>query len=258
MTVTPSSHGPLAAPTTALVTGAAGGLGTVIVNRLAAAGYRVLAADITEPGRPYPDGFVSCRLDVTDERSWTAAVRRCTDELGGLGVLVNAAGVNIKGPVTSLSTEDYMTVVRVNQLGTFLGLRTAGAAMASAGAGSIVLITSIMAYQGGLGSIAYTASKFAVRGMTQVAAVELGPRGVRVNSVAPGIIDAGMGRRTVGDRHAEAARTVPLSRLGVADEVAEAVLYLAGPAGAYCNGTHLVVDGGWLAGRSTTWHQVGM
>lgn len=253
MTSPPASS---AAPTTALVAGAAGGLGTAIVDRLVAAGYRVVAADIAEPARPYPGGVVTVRLDVTDERSWTAVVGMCVDDLGGLGAFVNAAGVNIKAPVTLMSTEDFMTVVRINQLGAFLGLRTVGGAMAAAGTGAIVLITSIMAYEGGPGSIAYTASKFAVRGMTHAAAVELGPRGVRVNSVAAGIIDAGMGRRTVGDRRDEAARTVPLGRLGTADDVAQAVLYLAGPAGAYCNGTHLVVDGGWLAGRNPAWHQV--
>lgn len=254
MTVGPDT--PATAPATALVAGAAGGLGTAVVTRLATAGYRVLAGDIASPVRPYPDGVATCRLDVTDEDSWTAALATAVETFGGVDVMVNAAGVNIKGPVTSLSTMDYCTVVRVNQIGTFLGLRTVGATMAQAGSGAIVLISSIMAYEGGPGSIAYTATKFAVRGMAQVAAVELGRHGVRVNSVAPGIIDAGMGRRTVASKGDEAAQTVPLGRLGTADDVAEAVLYLASPASAYCTGTHLVVDGGWRAGRAPTWHQV--
>src|SRR5262249_19798361 len=130
--------------------------------------------------------------DVTSEDEWRAVVESAVSAFGRLDVLVNNAGVFEISPLTRTSLDAYMRIVTINQVGTFLGMRTVADVMRDHGGGSIVNISSAAGLRGSPGTIAYTASKFAVRGMTKVAAVELGRFGIRVNSVHPGMIDTEM------------------------------------------------------------------
>jgi 3alpha(or 20beta)-hydroxysteroid dehydrogenase len=173
-------------------------------------------------------------------------------QFGGLDVLVNNAGIVHYASLFDHSADDYLRIIRVNQLGTFLGIKHAGQAMAKRGAGSIVNISSIGGLVGVGGAIAYTASKHAVTGMTKVAALELAPLGVRVNSIHPGGVDTAMVEMPDAARPAARKKggmpNVPLGRIGVPDEIARAALYLASDESSYCSGTALLIDGGMLAG----------
>ena len=137
------------------------------------------------------DGAAYRHHDVTSEDDWQAIVQ-ATAQFGRLDVLVNNAGVFKIMPMTMTSLDEYMRIVTINQVGTFLGMKAVTETMVGQGSGSIVNISSVAGLRGSAGTIAYTASKFAVRGMTKVAALELAPFGVRVNSVHPGIIDTAM------------------------------------------------------------------
>ena len=188
--------------------------------------------------------------DVASEADWDAIVAATTSQFGRIDVLVNNAGVFLIMPMSMTSLEEYMRVVTINQVGTFLGMKAVTETMVTQGSGSIVNISSVAGLVGSAASIAYTASKFAVRGMTKVAAVELAPFGVRVNSVHPGIIDTAMLTQIAafGDDAVESLRArIPNGRVASADEVARLVLYLASDDSAYSTGSEFVVDGGMTA-----------
>jgi 3alpha(or 20beta)-hydroxysteroid dehydrogenase len=191
-------------------------------------------------------------LDVTNEHDWAAAVRLATSELGGLHVLVSNAGISPPPKaIVDLTLDEYRRVVEVNQIGTFLGLRTAIPAMLASGGGSIVTISSVGGAQGVPGMAPYTSSKFAVRGLTRVAALEHANQGIRVNTVLPGPVDTAMmqpGFWGDVDLRPLMAAASPMRRVGQPEEVAELVLFLASDASSYCNGAEFVVDGGYLAG----------
>ena len=203
-----------------------------------------LAAEIGEACR-----FVE--LDVTDPASWDAAMAVTTTAFGGLDVLVNNAGIATYTPIIGGDVDEYKKVIDVNQVGVYLGMRSAAPLMKSRGGGSIINISSIDGLIGMPYVAAYVASKFAVRGMTKVAAIELARYGIRANSIHPGYIDTAMVREPMGDELAESlAKTVPLRRLGTSHEVAELVAYLASDASAYCTGSEFVIDGGVTAGHA--------
>jgi 3alpha(or 20beta)-hydroxysteroid dehydrogenase len=149
-----------------------------------------------------------------------------------------------------------MALIEVNQLGVFLGMRAVIPPMTAAGRGSIVNISSIDGLVGMAGAVSYVASKFAVRGMTKVAALELGPRGIRVNSIHPGGVDTPMIRELdlggVTIDGTGAMSKVPLGRIGTPEDIARVALFLAGDDSAYCTGAELTVDGGLLAGPNLT------
>ena len=242
-----------------LVTGGSSGNGRAIALAAAAHGARaVVIADVRdeprEGGRPTHElleceaAFVAC--DVSDPDSIDAAVA-AAEQFGGLDVMVNNAGiVGPANPVTDLAEADFDRVIGVNLRGTFLGCRSAARRMTARGSGSIVNVASIAALMGSRTSAAYSASKGGVRLLTTTLAFEMGPYGIRVNSVLPGIIETQM---TTHDRNwaAEAAEAtigkVPLRRLGSPADVANAVVYLASDLASYITGTSLVVDGGLLA-----------
>jgi 3alpha(or 20beta)-hydroxysteroid dehydrogenase len=238
----------------ALVTGAARGQGAATARRFVAEGARVVIADVRdEEGKALADELGSeyggaaryLRLDVTREDDWAAAL-----PVGEtLDVLVNNAGVLHFGLLADTSLADYQRVIGVNQVGTFLGMRAAVPAMREAG-GSIVNVSSVEGLAAAPLLTAYTASKFAIRGMTKVAAVELGQYGIRVNSVHPGMIDTDMIKDAVGGIELDLSRItrrVPLRRTGRPQEIADLVVFLASDESSYCTGAEFVADGGATA-----------
>jgi 3alpha(or 20beta)-hydroxysteroid dehydrogenase len=244
----------------ALVSGGARGMGAAAVRRFAAEGANVVVGDVLDDegeglAESIGDAVRYVHLDVTNEEDWAAAVGTAADGLGRLDVLVNNAGVGKITPIIGGRLSDYMDVVNVNQVGVYLGMKAGAGVMAEAGGGSIVNISSIDGIIGMPGVAGYVASKFAVRGMTKVAALELAPLGIRCNSVHPGYIDTAMLRGTGRAQEMTDAAladfgsaAVPIGRLGSVDDVAEVVLFLASDASRYCTGSEFVVDGGVIAG----------
>ncbi len=244
----------------ALISGAARGMGASHARYFVAEGAQVVLGDVLdEPGGKLAaelgDAALFTHLDVTDEASWHAAVALAQERFGRLDVLVNNAGILRFAPLEQTELEEFETVVRVNQTGTFLGMKSAIPALRAAGGGSIVNISSIAGIHGIAGVTSYAASKYAVRGMTKVAALELGEAGIRVNSVHPGGVDTPM----VNARAEESGREAdidnprfhqqPIARIGRPEEISELVLWLASDASSYCTGSEFVIDGGVTAGR---------
>jgi 3alpha(or 20beta)-hydroxysteroid dehydrogenase len=230
----------------AIVTGGAGGLGEPIARHLAAAGAAVVISDIAvNKGRAVADAIGDqARFffhDVTQRGQWDDLVTFAEAEFGPVGILINSAGIHDGGPIVDFSEERYRRVIDVNQIGTFLGLQAILATMRRAGGGSIVNISSTAGLNGWPNSVAYIASKFAIRGMTKVAAHEFGPYGIRVNSVHPGPISTPM---TAGRYDGNPAQPIP--RLGRPDEVAQMMLFLASDASSFCTGSEFTIDGGQM------------
>ena len=240
-----------------LITGGARGQGAAEARLMVSEGARVMLGDVLDAegellAKELGDSAAYLHHDVTSESEWRAIVTATTDRFGGLDVLVNNAGVFLVMGMTVTSLDDYMRVVTINQVGTFLGMNAVAATMIGQGSGSIVNISSVAGLQGSRGTIAYTASKFAVRGMTKVAALELAPFGVRVNSVHPGIIDTPMLadlRTAVAAEETDSpiVQNIPVGKIAAADDVARLVLYLASDDSTYSTGAEFVVDGGMTA-----------
>jgi 3alpha(or 20beta)-hydroxysteroid dehydrogenase len=235
---------------TVLVTGAARGQGAEEARRFAAEGASVIVADVLDD-----DGAVTAKeigdaaryvhLDVSDEASWESAVA----DLDSLHVLVNNAGV--LGPFTPIlktSIDQLRRTLDINLIGTFLGLKHAGGKIAKSGGGAIVNISSISGMWGTPFAASYTASKWAMRGLTKAAALELGRSGIRVNSVHPGGVKTPMTAAVGDDGDSDWYKRLPIPRIGTVDDVAAAVLFLASDEAAYITGAELLVDGGTLAG----------
>lgn len=243
----------------ALVTGAAQGQGEAEARMFVAEGARVVLGDVRDDaGLALAESLGSAatfvHLDVSSEDDWDRAAEVVAG-LGGLDVVVSNAGVStLPKPIAKTGLDEYDRVVRVNQIGTFLALRTGIRAMADAGrGGSIVLISSVNGIQGAAGVAGYVSSKFAIRGLAKVAALEVGAEGIRVNSVHPGPIDTPMIQPEAfggWDMRPALGKMLPLRRVGRPEEVAELVCWLASDASAYCTGAEFVIDGGYLAGPS--------
>ena len=237
----------------AIVTGGAQGQGAEIVRAFVAEGARVAIADIAvEPGeilaKELGDSTIFVQHDVSSEESWTALIAQVNEAFGPVNVLVNNAGILRFGSIEETSVEVYEQVFRINQLGTFLGMKAVVADMKAQGKGSIINASSIEGL-GGMGHlIAYSSTKFAIRGMTKVAAMELGGHGIRVNSVHPGMIDTGMTREHGGDLAMEfGASKVALKRVGTPADIAPLYVYLASDESSYTTGAEIAVDGGATA-----------
>lgn len=232
----------------ALITGGARGQGAAEAQLFVAAGAQVVITDVLDEIGAATAGRIgrACEFmhqDVALENDWADVVGAVVERYGRLDVLVNNAGIFRLGKLDDTSPQMWDQMIAVNQTGVFLGMRAASPAMKANGSGSIVNISSIA----GLGSAAvahaYAATKWAVRGMSKSAAVELAPFGVRVNSVHPGIIETDMLDEFGDAMRARMLERIPLGRTARSEEVARLVLFLASDDSSYCTGHEFVADG---------------
>jgi len=238
-----------------LITGAAGGIGACVAQRLAQEDARLLLtdADAERVGLLAQElgGSAATRgHDVTSEAEWEAVSAWALETAGRVDVLVNNAGVFLAAPLSETTLEDFRRVIDVNVVGVFLGMRAVAPSMATQRAGSIINVSSVAGLMGSPYLAAYAASKWAVRGMTKVVAKEVARFGVRVNSVHPGQIDTDMNarqREATPELIERLIRAIPLQRIGTPQEVAHAVAYLASDESVYVTGSELVIDGGTSA-----------
>lgn len=232
----------------ALVTGGARGIGEAYARALHTAGARVVVADILDPEgealvAELGERAAFVHLDVTSEEQWDAAIRAAIDAFGAVDVLVNNAGIANAAPIEHFTLAKWNAVIAVNLTGVFLGCRAVVPHMKERGSGSIINISSVEGMRGSQGLHGYTASKFGVRGLSQSLAVELGPFGIRVNSVHPGFITTSMTTR-IDPAHLD----IPLGRPGQPSDVAGTIVFLASDASSFTTGAEFVVDGGMIAG----------
>jgi 3alpha(or 20beta)-hydroxysteroid dehydrogenase len=236
----------------ALITGAAQGQGAAEARAFVDAGAKVVLGDVLVDechhlAEELGENAVATRLDVTNPDDWNAAVGLAEERFGALHVLVNNAGIVKIAPLFETSLDEYRAVIEVNQTGCFLGMRIAGPAIARAGGGAIVNVSSTGGLEGVPKSIAYAASKHAVTGMTKTAAIELGRYGIRVNSVHPGGVDTPMLNLT-DEARATGFAFLPLGRVADPAEIARVVVFLASDDSSYMTGSAVLVDGGSMAG----------
>ncbi|HEY2089693.1 MAG TPA: SDR family oxidoreductase [Mycobacterium sp.] len=233
----------------ALVTGGARGMGAAEARLFVEHGAKVTIADVLDAegevlAKELGPAARYVHLDVTDEDAWAAGVDDAVQAFGGLDVLVNNAGIVSLAPIVNTTTQEYLRIV-----GVFLGMRAAIPVMTTAGRASIVNISSIEGIGGTSYAIAYSASKFAVRGMTKVAAIELAPLGIRVNSIHPGGVHTPMLNDIGGQEMAAMVEaSIRMQRLATPEEIAQLALFLASDDSSYCTGSEFVADGGVTAG----------
>ena len=239
----------------AIVTGGGHGMGEAEARLFAREGAKVVVADIL-PDLGTAVAADICanggtamfkQIDVTSEADWQALIAATLAAYGRIDVLVNNAGISGSTVGDPDSIEGWNRLIAVNQTSVFLGTKLAAAEMMKSGGGSIINISSINGFVGSeSGHPGYHASKGAVRIYSKAAAVRYGPHGIRVNSVHPGYLPP-MLNGTNGNIRALAAAQTPLRRIGVPDDVAYGVLYLASDEASFVTGSELVIDGGWLA-----------
>ncbi|MCY1430973.1 3-alpha-(or 20-beta)-hydroxysteroid dehydrogenase [compost metagenome] len=239
----------------AIITGGARGMGAETARLFVAEGAHVVIADLLEQegealAAELGEAASFQRLDVSCEENWQNVVRATVERHGRIDVLVNNAAVLVFGAIEQLSKAEFERALSINLTGTFLGIHSVAPLMREQGRGSIVNISSVDGLRGVNALAAYVSSKWGVRGLTKVAALELGPHGVRVNSVHPGGVDTLMSNPTGASRDQLASqyRTVSQQRVGAPEEIARATLFLASDEASYCNGSELSVDGGMMAG----------
>jgi cyclopentanol dehydrogenase len=240
----------------ALISGGARGQGEAEARLFVKEGAKVVLGDIlVEFGQKVATDITAqggqatfVKLDVTQETDWQQAVATAVRNYGKLDILINNAGIFRTEGVEATSLELWNQVIAVNQTGVWLGMKCAIPAMRKAGAGSIVNISSGAGIIGSGFAAAYHGTKGAVRILTKTAAIEYAKENIRINSVHPGVVDTEMIRGTLNQEGMQGAiRAHPLGRMGTAEDISYAVLYLASDEASYVTGAELVIDGGYTA-----------
>ena len=244
----------------ALISGGARGMGKSHVRHFVAEGARVVFGDVLDDkGQFVADklGPEACRYlhhDVTSEEQWAAAVATTVETFGRLDILVNNAGVLKFATMADMPLAEFRRIMDINAAGCWLGMKSVIEPMRAVGGGSIVNVSSIEGFTGAAGLSAYSASKFAVRGMTKAAAQELGQYGIRVNSIHPGGVFTSMvleqaAARPPEDQTGEAfIKSMPLGRFAEPAEISRLVVFLASDESSYSTGSEFIADGGILSG----------
>ena len=243
----------------AIVTGAARGIGAEIAQLFAAEGASVVVADRRdELGEECAEAIRKAggrahyrALDVTSEEAWADAVENTRRELGGIDILVNNAGIIRVKPFLETSLEELRKVVDTNLVGAFLGIQAVVPSMQERSGGAVVNFSSVQGFEGREGMSAYTASKFGVRGLGKTLAIELGPLGIRVNTIVPGPTRTKMTERKgwTDEQYDAVYGGYPLGRMAQPGEIARMALFLASEDASFCTGADFVVDGGVTAGK---------
>lgn len=231
----------------AIITGAASGMGAAHVKMFIDNDAKVVVSDIQEDkGRELASSFgenaIFVKHDVTNEEDWNTVVKKAVDTFGKVDILVNNAGIDYpETDIEDVTTDAYRKLIDINQTSVFFGMKTVAPIMKKQNAGSIVNISSLAGIIGANKKMAYTSSKFAVRGMTKAAALELGEFNIRVNSVHPGFIRTPMTEHLIND---ELEAVFPLKRAGRVEEVSYLIVYLGSDESTYSTGSEFVIDGG--------------
>jgi len=242
----------------AVVTGAARGQGEATARVFAAHGAKVVLADMLETeaqavAASLGDNAMAYKLNVSSEDDWNALAKAVEAKWGAADILVNNAGVVHPAGMLDLTKADFERVLSINLIGSWLGIKALAPGMVAKGKGAIVNICSSSALWGMNGLTAYSASKWALRGISKTAAMELGPKGVRVNAVFPGGINTVMGNVT-NEEASELAKYYvgqPIARIGEPEEVANTSLFLVSDDASYVCGAEIAVDGGMTMGVYT-------
>ncbi|WIN00488.1 glucose 1-dehydrogenase [Actinoplanes oblitus] len=239
----------------ALITGGARGMGKSHARHFAAEGARVVIGDVLdERGAAVAGevGGVYVHHDVTSEDDWAGAIGTVLDAYGRLDVLINNAGILRHGRIAEMDPAEFRRVLDVNLVGCWLGVHFAAPPMIAAGRGSIVNVSSVEGFAGAAGLSAYSASKFGIRGITRSAAQELGPSGIRVNSVHPGGVLTSMVMTAAGQLTdvdpAAFLKALPIARFAEPIEISRLVAFLASDESSYTTGAEFLADGGLLSG----------
>jgi len=237
----------------AIITGAARGQGECEARLFVSEGARVVLGDVLdEQGRQVAaelgEAATFVHMDIRRESDWAAAVQ-AAGRFGTLNVLLNNAAITHFASIEDTTLEDYQRVIGINQVGTFLGMRAVIAPMKAGGGGSIINVSSIDGLQAKNGLVAYAASKWAIRGMTKVAAIELGRYGIRVNSLHPGGVDTVMGNPAGMENIDLFYKNYPIPRCGRPIDIARMALFMASDDCSYSTGSEFIADGGWHAGQ---------
>lgn len=237
----------------ALITGGARGQGAAEAALFAQEGATVVVTDVLDDDGKKTAASVGghyLRHDVTDEKRWREVVDEIVGQHGRLDILINNAGVYRNESLLDATEANYRQVIDINQVGVFLGMQAVARPMIEQNSGAIVNISSVAGLRGGAGGFAYSASKWAVRGMTKSAAVQLARWGVRVNSIHPGLIETPMLHAIPGIDGGgleNYLRRVPMRRVAEAAEVAKLALFLASDDSSYSTGAEFIIDGGMTA-----------
>lgn len=235
----------------AIITGGARGMGEAHVRKFVSEGAKVVFTDLNEEGgmalaKELGENVKFIKQDVTKATDWETVVAETENSFGPINILVNNAGITMSKSIFDITEEEYRKIVDINQVSVFLGMKMVLPSMQKTGNGSIVNISSMNGLVAG--AVGYTDTKFAVRGMTKAAAVQLGGLGIRVNSVHPGVIETPM--VTEGDAVEvikEFAKHIPVKRMAKSEEVSNLVLFLASDESSYSTGSEFVIDGGLTA-----------
>lgn len=232
----------------ALVSGGARGMGAAHVREIVSEGGRVVIGDILDAegealAKELGGSARFIRLDVTSEKEWDAAVALAVAEFGKLNILINNAGICTGGSIQEFTLEEWNRIIGINLTGQFIGIRAATPALIDAAPSSIINVSSTAGIEGISGLHGYSASKFAVRGLTRCVAIELADKGVRANTICPGTIATPM------NEGLDVSGFNPMNRKADSREVAKLVVFLASDESPFISGSDVVIDGAELAGH---------